>query len=281
VGLCVWDRIGPEGRAEIISEARRSDEDPDFSKPFFYRADWTAKIRSCDPAFATHERASRLVAAAYAEVQATSALLAGVGVGQRRLESSWSVAPMQAWAGARAAAVALDEGWGRPPEARTWPTFFARLGLGAELDHTKQIWIERYFVARELQSRVVGKLARAPRRSLIFTPYTIVVGEIPAEAIEHPIWASLPTKDDLADVYPTSLLYRGEPTPEEFECLADADGSLGTCVTLQRGAPGGPYGGGQELIACCWRLAPLDADGKPVAGRKIRIKVEWASATAE
>ena len=77
---------------------------------------------------------------------------------------------------------------------------------------------------------------------------------------------------------PPPLIVRHGPTVEchtVIECVVNADGTLRDCVLLKEDPPGYGFGRAALDAARYFRMKPATQDGKPVAGGRVRIPMDW------
>jgi hypothetical protein len=101
---------------------------------------------------------------------------------------------------------------------------------------------------------------------------------VPANAIARPRWIARPVK--LERFYPEfrDLLRAGACAV--LDCRATARGTLGHCSVIVERPAGSGVGRAAQVIARDFRMSSTDADGRPVAGRQVRIDQDFVASAA-
>lgn len=91
--------------------------------------------------------------------------------------------------------------------------------------------------------------------------------------VTHPIWTRRPDAMDLERLYPRGV--HGITANVLAECLIDDEGKFTTC-TIGRETPASlGFGDATMKLSKLFRMKLIDADGAPVAGRKLQLPVRW------
>jgi protein TonB len=91
--------------------------------------------------------------------------------------------------------------------------------------------------------------------------------------VVHPEWVRRPSPGQFQRLYPKQA--RGITGQVRAECLIDEEGRFSSCEIVSE-TPGGLKFGERTLkLAKYFQMKPIDADGQPVAGRKLRLPITW------
>jgi periplasmic protein TonB len=95
------------------------------------------------------------------------------------------------------------------------------------------------------------------------------------EAIEDPVWRSYPGQADIMRLYPQRAVRQDLRGLTALECLVLPDGGLSDCVVADEKPAGFGFGRAALQLTPYFRLAGVAASGAPVAGRHVRVPVQW------
>ena len=98
------------------------------------------------------------------------------------------------------------------------------------------------------------------------------VGPADASTVE---WLRRPTAQEVADLYPEAALRRNLAGRAVVACTVDAQGRLTACEVEEESPPGVGFGEAVLRVAKLFQLRPATNDGKPVAGGRIRIPIQF------
>jgi protein TonB len=91
--------------------------------------------------------------------------------------------------------------------------------------------------------------------------------------VTHPDWTRRPSRDDLMRLYPRGVTgVRGQV---RARCLIDANGKFMSCDIISEEPAGKGFGEATIRLSKLFQMKLLDADGLPVAGRKLTLPVLW------
>lgn len=93
--------------------------------------------------------------------------------------------------------------------------------------------------------------------------------------VTNPDWAELPNGDELSDAYPIAARVAKVEGASRIECDVEPDGALSHCVVLSETPPGWEFGEAAIEAAAYFRMKPKMVDGRPVAGGKVIIPLNW------
>jgi periplasmic protein TonB len=89
----------------------------------------------------------------------------------------------------------------------------------------------------------------------------------------RPVWLRRPSAQDMRRLYPPQQ--RGVEALVTADCLVDERGQFSTCEIVKESPAGRGFGESTVRLSKFFKMKPLDADGTPVAGRKLRLPVRW------
>jgi TonB family protein len=115
---------------------------------------------------------------------------------------------------------------------------------------------------------------RAVRFGLRFPPKLPLLppGARPAR---HPNWTSRPTSDELGRYYPKRALRAAIEGRAVLQCMGTKDGRLDGCVAIDEDPADYGFGEAALRLVASFQMAPLDGDGRPVAGAMVRVPVAF------
>jgi protein TonB len=87
------------------------------------------------------------------------------------------------------------------------------------------------------------------------------------------MWLRRPSADDMRRLYP--LQERGVEGIVSADCVLDEGGQFTSCEIVEETPVGKGFGDSTIRLAKLFKMKPIDADGVPVAGRKLRLPVRW------
>jgi TonB family protein len=93
--------------------------------------------------------------------------------------------------------------------------------------------------------------------------------------VVRPYWTNRPTRDDLERLYPHKA--KGVQGDVKVDCLIDENGRFTSCDVVSESPSGLGFGDSTIALSKLFRMKPVDGDGLPVAGRKLRLPVRWYS----
>jgi len=94
--------------------------------------------------------------------------------------------------------------------------------------------------------------------------------------ITAPDWASKPGKGTLDLYRPERAYLAGVPGGAVVECVAQTDGHLIQCKTLEVRPAGWEYEyAGPKAVSSLYRLKPMLANGQSVAGKRVVVTLIW------
>jgi len=97
--------------------------------------------------------------------------------------------------------------------------------------------------------------------------------------VTAPDWATLPDERTLQAVYPKQAAGAGVRSGRGVaDCLVAADGSLTDCRVAGERPDGVGFGEAATQVAGQMRLSLWSADGRPTAGGRIRLPIEFNQA---
>lgn len=111
---------------------------------------------------------------------------------------------------------------------------------------------------------VLGLAAAAPAWS---------VPERLGDYVTRPDWKKRPDLKDLRRLYPREA--KGATGQTAASCLIDAKGHMSDCTLIHEAPMGLGFGDATLKLARKFRMKKLDADGHPVAGRRLNLPVTW------
>jgi hypothetical protein len=91
--------------------------------------------------------------------------------------------------------------------------------------------------------------------------------------VVHPIWTRRPSTEDLERLYPKRV--HGVTADVSVDCLIDQSGRFTTCEIVGENPGNLGFGESTVKLSRLFRMKAVDADGAPVAGRKLRLPVRW------
>lgn len=91
--------------------------------------------------------------------------------------------------------------------------------------------------------------------------------------VVRPIWLRRPSADDMRRLYPPQQ--RGVEGFVTADCLLDERGQFASCDIVEERPAGMGFGESTIRLAKLFKMKPMDADGAPVAGRRLRLPVRW------
>lgn len=91
--------------------------------------------------------------------------------------------------------------------------------------------------------------------------------------VVKPMWLRRPSSDDMRRLYPSKR--RGVEALVSADCLLDERGQFTSCEIVKETPAGMGFGESTVRLAKLFKMKPMDADGAPVAGRKLRLPVRW------
>lgn len=97
----------------------------------------------------------------------------------------------------------------------------------------------------------------------------------PVAMIANPTWIATPDADMFARNYPARALRMNLEGHAVVECTVQADGALSGCSIVSEDPPGAGFGDAALQLMGSFRMAPRTADGRPVAGARVRVPVHW------
>lgn len=101
----------------------------------------------------------------------------------------------------------------------------------------------------------------------------------PPDFVTQPVWRERPTSGDLTDFYPVGA--NGAAGSVVVECTANARGALEHCHSIRELPAGLDFDkAAVALVLRKYAIGPKDAAGRDVAGRPVRIPVEWSVRTS-
>lgn len=89
----------------------------------------------------------------------------------------------------------------------------------------------------------------------------------------HPRWLRRPAVEDLQRLYPREQ--RGVEGFVIADCLIDERGTFSTCEIVEERPAGKGFGESTIRLSKLFKMTLTDADGAPVAGRKLHLPVRW------
>ena len=98
---------------------------------------------------------------------------------------------------------------------------------------------------------------------------------VPANLIAHPVWLKKPTGPDLANHYPDKALSAGLSGGAVVECTVTPKGRLQSCTLISETPEGYDFGKAVLKLAYYFRMAEVDGDGAPTAGRLVRLPLHY------
>ena len=114
-------------------------------------------------------------------------------------------------------------------------------------------------------------------RALNTTPPAVPhAAGVPANVISHPLYSARPTAADLGQYYPERGLRLGLTGKVGVLCDVGAEGAVTGCALLSEEPADVGFGYAATRVASFFKLEALDGDGRPVAGRKVVIKMNFA-----
>ena len=99
----------------------------------------------------------------------------------------------------------------------------------------------------------------------------------PPRVIVHPKWLARPVR--LGDFYPEFRAKLGNACAI-VDCRVTAQGTLGRCRAVAEKPAGMGIGRAAEAQVRRFRMSPLDDDGRPVAGRWVRVPIRFPTLAA-
>lgn len=111
---------------------------------------------------------------------------------------------------------------------------------------------------------VIGLAVAAPAWSL---------PERLGDYVTRPSWKKQPDLKDLRRFYPREA--KGASGETTASCLIDGKGEIADCTLIREWPQGLGFGDATLKLARKFRLRKLDADGQPVAGRRVSLPISW------
>lgn len=239
-------------------------------------ADWRDALERCDPAL-LDDREERVlwIIETYAKQQAYLALLAPYGLDAAKIDFVAARAPIATRA---ASYLGLVDGLEKPEAI--WDPVFKPLGLSTPPNWptaSPQMLVVAYLKTAHIYEGVVQNLDPAAREYRSRSIRMDFREELYSAPIAAPIWRRQPTPEELAQSFPPTAIRKNSSATAVYDCRVTAKGSMQACI--QRSASkNNPWRDGLDeldLVENCFAVAALDADGKPVDGRTVRVTVVW------
>jgi TonB family protein len=93
--------------------------------------------------------------------------------------------------------------------------------------------------------------------------------------LDQPDWASMPTGDQLAALFPDTAHAERASGHATMRCEVKADGTLTSCVIVSETPKGMGFGTATLRAASYFRAHPEMTDGRPIAGHTVTIPIAW------
>jgi hypothetical protein len=93
--------------------------------------------------------------------------------------------------------------------------------------------------------------------------------------VVRPYWTNRPTREDLERLYPNKA--KSVQGDVKVDCLIDEKGKFTSCDVISESPSGMGFGDSTIALSRLFRMKPVDGDGLPVVGRKLRLPVRWYS----
>jgi TonB family protein len=93
--------------------------------------------------------------------------------------------------------------------------------------------------------------------------------------LTRPNWVSRPTGDDMARAYPREAQRVGAGGTGYLDCRVSETGELVACSVIDKNPAFLHIGEGVLRLQKLFRMQPIDAEGQPVAGARVRIPVRY------
>ena len=108
--------------------------------------------------------------------------------------------------------------------------------------------------------------ASPPPKNVIVHHKTVVL---------EPVWIAQPNRDDIDREYPPLAKRWRDNGRAVVECTAQDDGVLAGCTIISETPENEGFGDATLKLTSLYRLAPLDAKGRPIKGFRARLTVAW------
>jgi len=96
-----------------------------------------------------------------------------------------------------------------------------------------------------------------------------------AQTITNPDWLKRPTSESLALAWPKKAMEQGANGSATISCEVTVEGYLDRCTVVSESPPGYGFGASALQLASQFMMKPKTVDGKPTAGGKVMIPINF------
>jgi len=112
--------------------------------------------------------------------------------------------------------------------------------------------------------------------SHVRVPFRFEAAVLAEPAIVRPEWAATPAPKDFQAAFPAAASQAGVLRAKAvMSCVVDASGGLKDCASVSEDPAGYGFGAATLPLAAGFRLKLWGADGRPVAGARIRLPIRY------
>jgi hypothetical protein len=96
-----------------------------------------------------------------------------------------------------------------------------------------------------------------------------------ANPVIRPDWLRRPGAADMARGFPAEAARQDLSGSGTLQCVVTAEGTLSECQVIRETPPDHGFASATMALSTLFKMRTIDAEGRPTAGRPVRIPIRW------